>query len=166
MGTILPRLCLSSNRRFIVNEEGYPFFWLGDTAWELFHRLDRKEAKLYFVNRQLKRFNVVQAVILAELDGLNTPNAYGERQLHDNDPEKPNEAYFHLIDEYLTLAANHEIYVALLPTWGDKVMQLWGVGPVIFSDRSAFSFGKFLGERYKDRSNLIWVLGGDRPAAS
>ena len=40
----LPRLKVSENQRFLVKEDGKPFFYLGDTAWELFHRLNREEA--------------------------------------------------------------------------------------------------------------------------
>src|SRR5829696_3180637 len=40
-----PRLKVSENRRFLVKEDGSPFFYLGDTAWELFHRLDREGAE-------------------------------------------------------------------------------------------------------------------------
>jgi hypothetical protein len=40
----LPRLKVSENRHFLVTDEGEPFFWLGDTAWELFHRLSRENA--------------------------------------------------------------------------------------------------------------------------
>ena len=36
----LPRLKVSDNHRFLVTEDGRPFFYLGDTAWELFHRLE------------------------------------------------------------------------------------------------------------------------------
>jgi Protein of unknown function (DUF4038) len=32
-----PRLKVSPNGRFLVKEDGSPFFYLGDTAWELFH---------------------------------------------------------------------------------------------------------------------------------
>jgi len=41
------RLKVSENRRFLVREDGSPFFWLGDTAWELFHRSTREEAGRY-----------------------------------------------------------------------------------------------------------------------
>jgi len=82
-----------NNRRYIVTETGEPFFYLGDTAWELFHRLTRDEAELYLKDRAAKGFTVIQAVVLAELDGLNTPNAEGHRSLHNNDPTQPNEAY-------------------------------------------------------------------------
>src|SRR3954453_9780780 len=73
----LPRLKVSENRRFLVKEDGSPFFYLGDTAWELFHRLDRPEAARYLADRAAKGFTVIQAVVLAELDGLHAPNAYG-----------------------------------------------------------------------------------------
>ena len=77
----LPRLKVSDNKRFLVTADGKPFFWLGDTAWELFHRLNREEAERYLQNRAERRFTVIQAVALAELDGLNDPNAYGQRPL-------------------------------------------------------------------------------------
>ena len=38
------RLKVSDSHRFLVYEDGHPFFYLGDTAWELFHRLNREEA--------------------------------------------------------------------------------------------------------------------------
>ena len=77
----LPRLRVSDNHRFLVTADGSPFFWLGDTAWELFHRLTREDAERYLKNRADLRFTVIQAVALAEFDGLDVPNAYGERPL-------------------------------------------------------------------------------------
>ncbi|MBZ0255609.1 DUF4038 domain-containing protein, partial [bacterium] len=38
-------LHVSENQRFLVHQDGTPFFYLGDTAWELFHRLTREEAE-------------------------------------------------------------------------------------------------------------------------
>ena len=54
-----PRLKVSENRRFLVHEDGRPFFYLGDTAWELFHRLNREEAERYLQDRSRKGFTVV-----------------------------------------------------------------------------------------------------------
>jgi hypothetical protein len=71
-------LKVSSNGRYLEYSNGQPFLYLGCTAWELFHRLNREEAAEYLENRADKGFTVIQAVILAELDGLRTPNAYGE----------------------------------------------------------------------------------------
>ncbi len=161
----LPHIRVSENGRFLVTESGEPFFWLGDTAWELFHRLTREEAQFYFAARQRQRFTVIQAVLLAEFDGLNTPNAYGDRPLHDNDPTRPNEAYFAYADELIGMAAAHDLYMGLLPTWGDKVnRRQWGVGPQVFTVENAQVYGRFLGQRYGNQSHIIWILGGDRPA--
>ncbi|MBE0656635.1 MAG: DUF4038 domain-containing protein, partial [Bryobacteraceae bacterium] len=73
----LPKLKVSENRRFLVTESGKPFFYLGDTAWELFHRLDREQATQYLEDRARKGFTVIQAVALAELHGLSDANPYG-----------------------------------------------------------------------------------------
>ncbi|MBE3068735.1 MAG: DUF4038 domain-containing protein, partial [Planctomycetes bacterium] len=40
-------LKVSANRRFLVHADGTPFFYLADTAWELFHKLEREEADRY-----------------------------------------------------------------------------------------------------------------------
>jgi hypothetical protein len=148
--------------RYLVTERGEPFFYLGDTAWELFHRLTREEADLYLKDRAAKGFTVIQAVVLAELDGLNTPNAYGDTPLHRNDPTQPNEAYFRHVDWVIDRANALGLYVGLLPTWGDKVNKKWGVGPEIFTPENARVYGEFLGKRYRDKG-IVWILGGDRP---
>jgi len=156
-------LRVSDNQRFLVYSDGTPFFYLGDTAWELFHRLNRDETEYYLRNRQEKGFTVVQAVVLAELDGLNTPNALGNKPLTDNDPSKPSEAYFANVDWTIKKAAEMGIFIGLLPTWGDKVFKnTWGAGPEIFTAENARSYGEFLGKRYKDQWNIIWIMGGDR----
>src|SRR5581483_1015563 len=164
----LPRLRVSDNKRFLVTADGRPFFWLGDTAWELFHRLNREEAVIYLDNRAARRFTVVQAVALAELDGLNTPNAYGHRPLRNNDPatpdvkDGPENDYWDHVDFVVNEAASRGIYVALLPTWGDKWNIDRGAGPEIFTPQNAETYGRWLGARYRTTSNIIWVLGGDR----
>ncbi|HZR21435.1 MAG TPA: glycoside hydrolase family 140 protein [Verrucomicrobiae bacterium] len=159
----MKRLVISDNRRFLTWEAGKPFFWLADTAWELFHRPSFEEADHYLENRRQKGFTVVQAVVLAEFDGLVTPNAYGERPLINNDPLKPNEAYFHHVDRLIHLAAQKGLFIGLVPTWGDKIELLGhGKGPLIFEPKNARAYGEWLGNRYRDTWNIIWINGGDR----
>ena len=157
------QLSVSANKRFLVTKEGKPFFWLGDTAWELFHRLSREEADRYLKNRAEKGFTVIQAVALAELDGLHDPNFYGEIPLENDDPTKPRDAYFKHVDYIIDKAAQLGIYIALLPSWGDKVFKdRWGAGPEIFNAENAKVYGRWIGNRYKNKNNIIWVIGGDR----
>ncbi|MFY7909837.1 MAG: glycoside hydrolase family 140 protein [Emticicia sp.] len=153
---------VSSNKRFIL-KENKPFVWVGDTAWELFHALDRDSATYYLSKRASQGFTVIQAVALAEIDGLNSPNAYGDKPLINNDPTKPNEAYFKHVDFIIDKAAEVGLNIGLLPTWGDKIYKdRWGTGPEIFNAENAKVFGKWMAERYKNRKNIIWILGGDR----
>src|SRR5580765_614961 len=153
---------VSSNGHYLLRD-GKDFFWLGDTGWELFHRLDRDEADLYLETRSRQGFTVIQAVVLAEFDGLHTPNAYGDLPLTDDDPAKPNEKYFHHVDYIIDRAGEKGLVIGLLPTWGDKIRKdTWGKGPVIFNPGNAYVYGRWMANRYKDRKNIIWILGGDR----
>lgn len=156
-----PRLKVSENKRFLVTEKGAPFFWLGDTAWELFHRLTREEATQYLEDRAAKGCTVIQAVALAEFDGLNTPNAYGHKPLVGNDPEKPDEPYWQHVDWVVRKANSLGMYVGLLPTWGDKWNQGRGAGPQVFKPENAERYGEWIGKRYRE-AGIVWILGGDR----
>ncbi len=179
------RLKVSDNRRFLVREDGTPFFYLADTAWNLFYALTREEVDRYMENRAAKQFTVIMVWTLGEFDGLNVPNAYGATPLRKDsngffDPRQPDVRedsydYWDHVDYVIDSAHERGLYVALLPTWGDKVTRQWGVGPEIFdpgyqnqglaeATGKAYDYGHFLGDRYKNRSNIIWVIGGDRPA--
>lgn len=157
----LPELRVAENHRELVTKDGKPFLYLADTAWEMFHRLSREEAGRYLEDRASKGFNVVQAVALAEFGGLTIPNRDGELPLEDNDPARPREAYFRTVDAMVQRSGELGLYVALVPTWGDKVNKKWGQGPEIFTPENARVFGEWLGRRYRD-SAIIWIIGGDR----
>jgi hypothetical protein len=154
-------LKVSDNGRWLVYADGTPFFYLADTAWELFHRLKREEAEAYLEKRAAQGFTVIQAVVLAEYDGLKTPNPYGHVPLQGTDPTKPVEPYFQHVDYIVDRAARLGLTIGMLPTWGDKWNRKWGVGPEVFTPQNAAAFGAFLGRRYKDKP-IIWILGGDR----
>ena len=58
------RLHVSTNGRFLEYDDGKPFFYLADTAWELFHRLNREEATRYLedrVARGSRRFRLLRS---------------------------------------------------------------------------------------------------------
>jgi len=159
---ITQSLKISENKRYIQKQNGETFLWIGDTAWELFHRLNREESVMYLEDRAENGFTIIQAVVLAEQDGLNTPNPYGHKPLFDNDPTQPNEKYFEHVDFIVDKAAELGLYIGILPTWGDKVpSNNPGAGPVVFNPTNAEVYGEFLGKRYKEKP-IVWILGGDR----
>lgn len=157
----LPRLVVSPNGRFIQGDDGSPFFWMGDTVWSMLHHSTRAEAEQYLLDRQARGFNVIVASVISEAP-LTTVTGQGCLSLSNNDPLSPNECYFAHIDWVVARAAELGIYVALVPTWGDKVSLEWGPGPVIFTPENARPYGRMLATRYQSATNVVWVLGGDR----
>ncbi|MGC9520322.1 MAG: glycoside hydrolase family 140 protein [Anaerolineae bacterium] len=157
----MKQLKVSENHYYLTYADGTPFFYLGDTAWELFHRLDHEEARHYLENRAAKGFTVIQAVVLSELNGLTEPNPYGELPLVDEDPTRPNEAYFGHVDAIVEQAEELGLFIGMLPTWGSKWKQVDARSRPIFDVDNAFTYGRFVGGRYRD-ADIIWILGGDQ----
>ena len=156
------KIVVHPEKRFLQYEDGTPFFYLGDTAWELFHRQNLDDARTYLTDRAMKGFNVIQAVILSEFDGLLTPNVNGDLPFIDDKFTIPNEAYFRHVDAIIQIMDSLGIVAGVLPTWGDKIVKS-GIGPVIFdSEKKSEDYGRYVGNRYKDYKNIIWILGGDR----
>ena len=141
----LQTLQVSPNGHYLQYADGKPFFYLGDTAWELFHRLNREEADQYLDNRAGKGYNVIQAVALSEVEGVDVPNAYGHKPLVDRNPARPatkegdNNDYWDHVDYIVQQANAKGMYVGLLPTWG----RWWKDNNPIFNEQNAEIYGKW-----------------------
>ncbi len=162
-----PILKVSSNHRYLVKEDGKPFFWLGDTAWEIFHRLNREDADKYLTDRAKKGFTVIQAVAIAEFEGDTVPNAYGHLPFIDFDPTKPattpgkNNDYWDHVDYIVERANSLGLTIGFLPTWGRYWHDARAGGKPMFNPTNAEIYGEWIGRRYKN-SAVVWILGGDR----
>ena len=162
-----PRLKVAPNHRYLITEDGRPFFYLGDTAWEIFHRLKREEVDRYLDNRAAKGFTVIQAVAIGEFDGDTVPNAYGHLPLVDRDPARPavqdgpENDYWDHVDFVVKAAGARGMYVGLLPTWGRYWHDKLKDGKPLFTEANAEVYGEWIGRRYRDQA-VIWILGGDR----
>ena len=152
------KLKISANGHYLIHDDGTPFFWLGDTGWEIFHRLRLDEIKTYLDNRQKIGFNVIQAVLLPS--DLRDTNQYGEVSVLNSNPATPNDKYFQLVDSTLKLVSSRKMYLGLLLTWGDNVINKIN-GQYVFNTENAYQYGLWLGKRYKGYNNIIWILGGD-----
>jgi|WetSurMetagenome_2_1015567.scaffolds.fasta_scaffold19040_2 hypothetical protein len=160
----LPALKVSENHRFLVDEKNKPFFWLGDTGWLLFTKLTREDADKYLTDRANKGFNVVQVMVLHT---LNTVNVYGDSALIRENvanplvtdgnvfEDKSQYDYWDNIDYVIDKAAEKGIYIGMVPVWGSNVKK----GAVSKTD--AIKYSSWLAKRYRDRSNIIWMNGGD-----
>lgn len=160
----LPLLKVSENGRYFQDENGHPFFWLGDTDWLIFTKLTREEVDLFMDNRVEKGFNVLQVSIL---HGLGDVNIYGDSALiHKNvakplitDGSNPNDSvqydYWDHADYIIDLAGEKGLYVAIVPVWGNNVKY----GGVTLEEATIYS--RWLAQRYADRNHIVWLNGGD-----
>ncbi|MBE0652371.1 MAG: glycoside hydrolase family 140 protein [Bacteroidales bacterium] len=160
----LPALKISDNNRFLTDEHGNPFFWLGDTGWLLFSKLSREETEIYLADRAGKGFNVIQVMVLHTLTAT---NFYGDSALigsnvayphttEGNDSEDPEQYdFWDHVDYVVDMAAKKGIYLGMVPVWGSNVK-----GGLVKREDAAVYAG-WLADRYKNSPNIIWLNGGD-----
>ncbi len=146
-----------------VTEDDKPFFYTACTGWELFHKLTFKEATVYIDNRASKGFNVIQAVAVAELDGLNTPSYEGRHLPFSRiDTLSINDAYFEHVKNVVQYANSKGLYVALVPMWGSYFVPAEGSqAKPVFDEDSIAPFIDYLARKMAGLG-IIWMLGGDR----
>ncbi len=152
------------DKRHFVDRDGKPYFWLGDTAWPLLAQYTREQAEAYLRNRGAKGFTVIQCVIAwGRGTGFESrfpmANFAGDKPWLNDDPSTPNDAYFRNVDNLLKFADQQGLILAMLPTWGYYVNDVQ-----VLTTRNARSYGRWLGRRYKDAPNVVWINGGDRIA--
>ena len=136
----------SPDGHFFQKSDRSPFFWQGDTAWLLFHRLNYTEADMYLSDRASKGFTIVLAVGFTQI-GITSPNRAGDLPFINEDPTRPNEVYWAYIDGIVELAWSYGIRIALVPCWGQYIHDSAG-NPSVINATTAHPFGKFIGDRY------------------
>ncbi len=156
------KLSVSQNGRFFVDQNGKPFFYLGDTCWLLFQRLNREEVDEYLKDRAGKGFSVIQAYVIRGLDKRHPDgngSLLGAPPFIDRDPTKLNPAFFENVDYVINRANELGLVMGLVTA------KSWHVNEHperVFNATNAFTFGRLLGERYKNNA-VLWYVGGDSP---
>jgi hypothetical protein len=159
--TDVSHLRVSANGHYFVGQDNRPFFWLGDTAWPLFAQYERTQAERYLEHRAKQGFTLVKGT-LAWSGGTGfeaqhlIPNHAGHVPWVDS-PAQPNDDYFQHVDHLVHVAAHNGLILNLLPNWGYHVN-----GAHLFNTETAKAYGLWLGRRYRNHPNIVWVLGGDR----
>ena len=139
-------------RGFLMDDK--PFFWLGDTAWLLFHKLNDEEIETYLTNRALKGYTVIQATLVHTADYATVE---GARALIENDFSRPegDSEYWKRVEYAIKTGRRLGLQMALLPCWGcfaqDGSLKV----------ENARIYGEFLAKRLGRYDNVLWLLGGD-----
>ena len=150
-------LGVAGNQRCLQYADGTPFFWLADTGWLLPERLNRDEAAYYLQRCAKAGYNVVQ---VQTINGVPAYNAYGQPSHIDGwdfrqIDRKGIYGYWNHMDYIIDQAARNGIYIGMVCIWGGLVK-----GGLLSVD-DAKRYGTFLAQRYKDKPNIVWIIGGD-----
>jgi len=160
----MQKLKVHENGQFFMYEDGTPFFYLADTAWDIFQRLTRDEVEYYMSVRSKQGFTAVQSILLSGTEYYEHKNKYGRTSLKypydklEPDTEGEN-SWWDNVDFVLDCAEKYGLYMVLVPMWNAKYSD---PETTLFKGyEPSFEYGKFIGERFRDRTNIIWLLGGD-----
>lgn len=154
-----------TNPRYLVDQHGRPFLIQGDSPWSLMVQLTKEETEEYLINRHRKGFNSIIVNLIEHLACDNPPlNRYGEPPFTTpGDFATPNPAYFAHVDWVLKKAAEYGIQVFLVASYlgSQGGNEGWYQEMVANGEVKLKDYGRFLGQRYKDFDNIVWLNGGD-----
>jgi hypothetical protein len=157
---------IGAGKRHLVDQNNVPFLLQGDAPWSLIVALTKPEAEQYLENRRQKGFNTLMVNLIEHKFCAHPPqNRDGEGPfITPGDFSTPNEKYFAHADWIIKKAGEKGIQVLLAPAylgyagldegWYEEVL---ANGPA-----KCREYGRYLGKRYRDFDNLIWLLSGDR----
>jgi hypothetical protein len=184
-GTVFPEVAaavryplrVSSNRRHLVDQDNQPFYVHGDTGWTLFCDVSLADAETYLENRRQKGFNTVNVQLVAagwnQYDySTRTPDGHlpflknlsggaWDGLSQGPDLRTPNDAYFAWCDQVIAKAAAKGMQLVIAPLWTGRSRSDWGRHILNNSLENCQAYGRYLGNRYKNRGNIIWCLQGD-----
>ncbi len=151
----------SANGRYLVDQNGKPILFIGDAPHSLFVNLTPKQANFYFANRATYGINAVWIEVLCDTytGGRSDGRTYDGiiPFTTPGDMSTPNPVYFTRVDQMINLAANHGIQVFL------DTIDTGGWLTVLENNGSskAFGYGQYLGTRYQNFKNIVWITGND-----
>ena len=175
----------SGNGRFLVHRDGSGFFPIADTAWAIAWRLTRNEVEHYLVHRKEQKFNTIALVTFPSYEGIKIiANSYKDCPFEvkngvwdplnpittpGENPENPDEYdYWDHLEYIIDSAESKGMCVVLLPAWGCCIAGGYRDGAstadIIFDIHTAYGYGHWIGQRFRNKKNIIWMMGGDRSA--
>jgi hypothetical protein len=157
--------------RYLETQNETPFLIAADTAWCMVNGLTDAEIDTYLAARKAQGFNAIQFMLMAKHSGCavggSSVDRYGNSPFvnGDGDWSVPNAAYWARVDAILNKVKAQDMLALVTPAYlgyscyyGDQ-----GWCGVMNSQplQRMSDFGTFLGERYRNQGNIVWIAGGD-----
>ena len=160
---------VSANSRYLEDASGRPFLLHGDTAWSLMVQLTKEETEEYLENRRQKGFNAILVNLIEAYYADNPPrNKYGEAPFTTpGDFATPNEKYFAHAEWVIQRAREKGILVVLNPCDTGYSSNFrsssdgWMRAILANGPEKCRNYGRYVGGRFKNHTNIIWQAGGD-----
>jgi hypothetical protein len=158
-------LRVAANKRNLAFADGTPFFWLGDTAWEIANRATMDEVRRFIADRAQKGFTVVQMVPTSHnsIQAFGVRNRMGETSFIAENRSMPNPRYFDMVDSIVQRCNDAGVIAALVPQWASGQTALnfrseWF--PLALTNDEVRTLARYIAARYA-AYNVVWIIGGD-----
>lgn len=164
------KLQVSEDNRYLEDQNGNPVFLNGDTGWKLGIVLNQEDIQHYLDVRKSQDFNIIGMAALFEKSYTNVNGQTPMEKTNGKwDPAKPlvtdEYDYWDHIDFAINEVEKRNMFVAFVISFNS-----WVVGngrgqnrdDIVFNEEKAYIYGNWIGNRYRDKKHIIWMMGGDR----
>ena len=151
----------SANNRYLVDKNDLPFMIVGDSPQSMIGRMSKSDAEFYMNNRARYGINTLWVDLLCNYKTICNADGTTFDDIPPftiaSDISTPNPAYFERVDEIINVGAAHGITILL----NTVDTSSWLATLKANGAEKAMSFGRYLGNRYKNFPNIIWMYGND-----
>ena len=163
-------LRISTNGRYLVDQNNNPFLVVGDSPWSLIAQPSEHEIEHYLDDRRSRGFNSIIVNLIEHKFCTSPPKTRSGLApfLKPGDFSSPNVEYFDFALRIIQKANERGIVVWLAPAY----LGFGGGDEGFFQEMKSGGreklgvFGEFVGRQFKNVPNIVWLLGGDYTPAN
>jgi hypothetical protein len=168
-------LSVHSSGRYLVDALGVPFFIHGEDAASLAVAIAASDVSVYLDDRVTRGVNSIWVQAIETHFSPNAPNNFANDSPFTGttggvaDITTPREVYWAHVDDVINAAATRGMCVFLNATYlgfNGSAAEGWYTTFVTNGSTNCTTYGNFLGNRYKNFPNIVWLNGGDYNPAS
>ena len=136
------KLQIGPEKRFLVKEDGSPFVWIGETNW-FFAKLPPETIDKILDKRSSQGYTIIFVSCREKLYNGDSTGSINN----------PNEKWWRYLDEYIAKCEKRSMYVGITLGWWGKLKSS--------TESELYNYGKWVGDRYKNNNNIVWLTLGE-----